>query len=122
MRETGQPSAGDIEPVFDREDFQRRIGLPEELFDEFLTAYVEDATESLKRMDAAIAAQDRDGLRHSAHALKGSSGNMSMVEMLRLGEEIERLALQAPAEELRAAADRLRQALARVRALATRRT
>lgn len=54
-----------------------------------LRRYVTDHADDMDRLREQMAQGDRDGARHLAHTLKGSSANLGATEMQRLAAELE---------------------------------
>jgi HPt (histidine-containing phosphotransfer) domain-containing protein len=89
-----------------------RSGLDEAEYIELLHLFVETAGAQLRQLQVALAAGDMEQIRQIAHTLKGSAGNMGLMDMheaaLRIekdvaGRQIEALPQQAGvlAEELK---------------------
>jgi CheY-like chemotaxis protein len=71
------PTAGENEPVLDRADALARLGDDESLLAELAAVLLETMPPSLAAIHAAVENGDADGLRESAHSLKGAAQNLS---------------------------------------------
>ncbi|HYE30460.1 MAG TPA: PAS domain-containing protein [Methylomirabilota bacterium] len=60
---------------------------------ELAPLFVEDSKSLLRRIEAALEAEDSNAVKHSAHALKGSSRNLGADRLGRLCESLEKQAL-----------------------------
>jgi len=54
-----------------------------------IEVFIDSADESLKMMSLAIENNDYDSIFQSAHAIKGSAGNLTLLEIANLAKEIE---------------------------------
>ena len=84
----GDVAAG--EPVDRRvlEDLRELGG--DELVEELIQTFLEDAPAHLRALREAVRGGEAPGVRRLAHALKGSCGSMGTTEMARLSETLER--------------------------------
>lgn len=77
--------------------------------DEFRTlvdSFERDSRQRMQKLDEAIASQQADEIRRTAHSFKGSSGNLGAMELSRLCLELEQAGY---AEDLRRAPELLEQ-------------
>jgi len=54
-----------------------------------IEVFIESAEESLKIMNLAVENNDYDSIFQSAHAIKGSAGSLTLLEIANLAKEIE---------------------------------
>jgi HPt (histidine-containing phosphotransfer) domain-containing protein len=108
----------DASLVLDREQLRDITLEDQELMREILAALIDDTSQQLSLIDAAIQAQDRDGCKRLAHYCKGACANVGAnaaaavlrrmeqealsqdfthcaESLVALGEELERLKLEA---------------------------
>jgi CheY-like chemotaxis protein/HPt (histidine-containing phosphotransfer) domain-containing protein len=105
------PDEGDIPglaDVIDRDEAMERMDGDEDLLNELLRIFRDDAEAMLQRLDAADAAADARQLERAAHSLKGASGTISARHVSTLAAEIERLAREDRVTEARDRMDDLR--------------
>jgi two-component system sensor histidine kinase/response regulator len=77
--------------AFDREGLLNRVGGDEELFVEIVQLFLGDCPVRLAEIRAAVDAGDAEAIRMSAHALKGSAGNLSVNALMAAARTLERL-------------------------------
>ena len=65
------------------------LGLDEEDFKELLELYVETTSADLQELRAALEAKDTEGIHKKAHSIKGSSGNLGLVELYDIAKAID---------------------------------
>jgi len=58
-------------------------------FDHLVRTYIEDSDRRLQSLKDAIAGQDAEAIRQTAHSLKGSSGNLGASAMAELSLNME---------------------------------
>jgi two-component system sensor histidine kinase/response regulator len=88
------PSAGrgsDLR-VLDEAALLSMVGGDEQLMNEIVDLYLKESPRLLRDIRAAAARGDADALQFSAHALKGSVGNMSAARAFHAAMELETLA------------------------------
>jgi CheY-like chemotaxis protein len=99
-------SETDVEPIIDLtvveliRDMERR-GAPR-LFERLVRTYVSTSAKLVAAIDTALPRQDCPAVRHAAHTLKSSSGNLGATQLAQRFSTLER---QARAQEIGAAAD-----------------
>ena len=69
-------------------------------FGRYLLDYVENTSKNLQRIGIAIASDDDERIRHLAHRLKGSSGNIGALKLAWNCVELEALTIDEPSQEL----------------------
>jgi len=67
--------------VFARDELLERLGGRSEMIPRFVGLFCKGASSELEGLAAALAADDADGVRRHAHAIKGSSGNIAAQRM-----------------------------------------
>lgn len=77
-----QPCVGERKDIFDRQGALERVAGDEELLDELLELFIEEAQTQLDRIEQHLDARDAEAAGREAHSLKGSAANLSM-ELLR---------------------------------------
>ena len=125
---TAAPSARvDLAPMVDGAldgavlDELAQLGMGEGFEREFIDQCLEDADASVDALEKSADANDWDGLREHAHALKGVASNVGLVRVAALSGEVMRLAEWQLAREWRQHVGTLRERLRQGRAaLATR--
>jgi PAS domain S-box-containing protein len=103
--EAGAPELAD---VIDRDEALERMDGDEDLLNELLRIFRDDAGAMLQRLDAADASADARQLERAAHSLKGASATISARHVSGLAAEIERLAREDHLNEARDRMDDLR--------------
>lgn len=101
--------------VLDREDLLARVDGDLALLTELAELFFENLPERLEETRAAIEAGDCERLARCAHALKGSTSNLSAPLALEAARELERLALDEARAELESAYATLELELAELR-------
>ena len=109
--------AQDPATIFDKQAFQDRLDIREDELGELVETFLCCTDDCLERLDAAICAKYRREVCNCLHTIKGSSGNMNMLELQKLGAAFEATAMQDTWTTLAEHTHHLRQALDRVRAL-----
>jgi len=74
----GSDNREDDRPIFDYDALLELAGGDEELLREIVRMFLEDCPRMLAQIDEAIAAGDPEGLRQTAHALKGVIANFAV--------------------------------------------
>lgn len=87
-----------LPPLLDRDELLHRIGNDVDFLSSLAELFREDCPRHLRELDLAVAANDLERLRNTAHSLKGSSGNIGGK---RAAEAALRLELVASAGELK---------------------
>ncbi|MBU3071178.1 Hpt domain-containing protein [Aestuariicella sp. G3-2] len=72
----------------------------EEDFQELLDTFLNDSRERIPLLQEQLASGDSEGLRQSAHSLKGSSSNLGAIKLSELCFQIEQKAKQQQLEDL----------------------
>jgi HPt (histidine-containing phosphotransfer) domain-containing protein len=89
----GGAAAGDSDrPAFDYQDSLSRLGGDDELFDEILDIFLEDAPKILAQASSSLAQGDSATLERAAHTLKGLSANFAAASAVEAGYAVELLA------------------------------
>lgn len=96
-----------------------RIGGDREFFDELLGIYQEEFTLSMNSLDQALLARDFTSILEVGHSLKGSSANLSLIQLRdkahlieTAGRESDIVLAQRSTEELKTEFQRLKEHLA----------
>ncbi|MDD3353966.1 response regulator [Zoogloea sp.] len=84
-------SAPNGEPVFDREKVLANLGDDADLLAQLVAMYCEDEARMLAEIEAAIVAGDGEGLRNTAHALKGAVSNFCAKRAQAKAQQLERM-------------------------------
>lgn len=92
--------------TFDMEQLEQLAGGDKAFEKELLTMFVEDISNSINQLAAAISANDAADAREVAHYIKGASANVGAVGMSQTAAQIEK---QAKAGSLQGAPGGLRQ-------------
>src|SRR5437763_1101144 len=79
----------------DRGDALTRLGGDQELLAEVSRLFLEDCPTRLAAIKAAVDAHDAEGIRLSAHALKGAAGNLSARGVVDAARTLERIGAEA---------------------------
>ena len=78
-----------MEPVIDLPVVLERVEDDRELLRELVGLFLDDAPPRLTAIHDAVDSRDADGLRRSAHALKGSAGNLAALAVFEAARELE---------------------------------
>ena len=70
----------------------KRLGGDEELFQELMSYFIEDAPELLKTIEAGLAAGSAESIRRAAHSLRGLAANFDAEEAMAIACSIEQMA------------------------------
>ncbi len=81
--------------ILDRKDVLERIGGDEELLNELFKDFCHEFPVLLKELVAGLESDDTDTIIRSAHTIKGSSANISAIEIRNLAYEIEMAAKES---------------------------
>ena len=65
----------------------------------YLIDYIENTSNNMQRIAMAIASDDEDRIRHLAHKLKGSSGNIGALKLAWSCVELEALTVEDQSQE-----------------------
>jgi HPt (histidine-containing phosphotransfer) domain-containing protein len=85
-----------MEPeIFDREAFAKRCVYDEELQEEIIRGSLPDVAAHVSAVEEAFERGDPNALERSAHALKGSCGTLSAIDLRETAREIEMAAKEA---------------------------
>jgi HPt (histidine-containing phosphotransfer) domain-containing protein len=82
-------------PTLDFERVEEATGGDYEFMKELVDLFLEDATERLRELEAALATNDAEQLGKCAHKLKGSSANVGADHMSHLAKSLEERAKQS---------------------------
>ena len=69
-------------------------------FGRYLLDYIDNTAKNIQRIGIAIASDDGERIRHLAHKLKGSSGNIGALQLAWNCVELEALTIDEPSQEL----------------------
>ena len=81
-----------MEPVIDLPIVLERVEDDRELLRELVGLFLDDAPLRVRAIHDAVDSRDADGLRRSAHALKGSAGNLAALAVFEAAKDLERTA------------------------------
>jgi len=101
----------DETPVYAREDLLERLGGAEALIPRFLGLFFKGVEPNMAALEKAIAAGEPDGVRTTAHAIKGSSANIGAMQMRETAAVIESDAKTGDISTAAAGFERLKQQL-----------
>ena len=79
----------------DRDKIATQLGFKRSDIDMLLTMFSKNAATSLEEMEATIADNNMQGIVDSAHAIKGSAGNLKLTDIYELAMSIEMAAKNA---------------------------
>jgi HPt (histidine-containing phosphotransfer) domain-containing protein len=88
------PKLDEAWPIIDAQKLQaiKNLGEPDDeddFFKELLNIFFQRCPALLAELDAAVAAKDPVKVERSGHALKGTSGNLGAMMMMKLAEQLE---------------------------------
>lgn len=66
-----------------------RLGIPAELYNTIFGNFMQEAADSIAKIDELRRGKDFEGLRQIAHFIKGTAGNLKLAEMYAAAKEIE---------------------------------
>jgi len=75
--------------VFDKQTALARVGGDEEILNEIITVFLDEAFNQIELLNQAAANKDADTMRRKAHALKSASGSIGAVMMQQVAYQIE---------------------------------
>lgn len=78
-------------PLWDRDDFEKRILGIESVFNELIETFIEELPDKIQQMDASCRARNFSQLKQQAHALKGEASNLSATRMHHLAYCLEKV-------------------------------
>lgn len=107
-------TAGGEKPrtAFDLAALDRQTGGDRALGLEIVRMFLEDYSERLAAIRSAVERRDAEGLRMTAHTLRGSAGYLAAASVRDAAARLETLGREGRLDEAGAALDRLNQALA----------
>ena len=74
---------------FDRKLVLENLGDDEDLFRQIAQLFIADWPDSLKRMHAAVAANDAEAVRIAAHSIKGAVSNFAATVAVQAAKDLE---------------------------------
>jgi len=74
------------------EEMAASIGLKVKHMPMLIASFLEESTPILVTLSAQVSANDYEGIRLSAHSLKGSAANLRFKELAEMGKELEHAA------------------------------
>lgn len=98
-------------PVIDREGLLSRIGGDVDFLDMMSVMFREDSSRHIEGIRAALAEEDMDQLRNTAHTLKGTTGNVSASRSAEEARQLQEAATRGDANACQLAAKALEQSL-----------
>ena len=101
--------------VFSREEALRVFLGNGELLDKLLAKFQDQSVHSLARLETALEAGDAQALRAGAHALKGSSANLTARSLARAAEALEHAAAEGRLADCRVLVDSVKAAFGEFR-------
>jgi CheY-like chemotaxis protein len=93
-QEEAIPDAESTRQVIDESELQNRVGGDRELLNDVVSVFLEDCPLKLREVREAIQNRDPDGLRRSAHALKGAVANFAAHSAVEIAQKLENLGKQ----------------------------
>lgn len=96
-------AASSLGAAIDRDDAVRRFGGDDALFDEIVHLFLADCPARVSDIKAAVNAGDAEGIRTSAHALKGAAANLSATGLCQAAHQLEVLGAEGRIDEVPAA-------------------
>jgi signal transduction histidine kinase/HPt (histidine-containing phosphotransfer) domain-containing protein/ActR/RegA family two-component response regulator len=85
--------------VFAQHELLERLGGRVEMIPRFVGLFCKGVVPELEGLSAALAAEDADGVRRHAHAIKGSAGNIAALRMHEMAAMIEKSAKEGDLTE-----------------------
>lgn len=80
-------------PTIDQATFEELKQISgEDFINELIDAFLEDAPDMIRQMQAAIVARDVESLRRNAHSLKSNANTFGALELASLAKELEFMA------------------------------
>jgi len=81
-----------VQPVIDLAAVLKRVEDDRELLRELVKLFLRDTPPLVREIHDAVDSRDAEGLRCSAHALKGSAGNLAALAVFEAAKELEHTA------------------------------
>ena len=81
--------------MIDRDQIAAQLGFQRSDIDMLLTVFSKNAKASLDEMQSMILEGDIQGIRNTAHAIKGSAGNLKLEDIYQLTMRIEMAAIDS---------------------------
>jgi HPt (histidine-containing phosphotransfer) domain-containing protein len=81
-----------IRPAIDLPTVLERVEDDRELLRELVQLFLDDVPLRMRAIHDAVDSRDAEGLQRSAHALKGSAGNLAALAVFEAARELERTA------------------------------
>jgi HPt (histidine-containing phosphotransfer) domain-containing protein len=85
------PSYGNI----NADEMAAKIGLNAKHIPILVQSFIDESTQILESLEAAISQKDYTEIGNTAHSIKGSAGNLKFDEMYELAKEVELTAKEA---------------------------
>ncbi len=73
----------------DKQQAAAKLGIPQELYDDILKVFMQEAAETIVKIDESRNKKDFESLRQAAHFIKGSAGNLRIEEVYTVTKAIE---------------------------------
>ena len=102
------------EPWVLPEELRQLAESDEDLVNEVLSVFQSDTADRIRKLRAALAQDDRQQVRHQAHAIKGSAGQVGATDVSELCRQLELYALTAETPVLHDLMERLEASFADV--------
>ena len=102
---------GTTVPIFDRASMLERVDGDDALLSVIIGVFLDDAPNSLRAIEQALASTDATRLRAAAHALKGAAANISAEQLREAAHDLEWIGEAGRNEAAMSGVQRLRDAL-----------
>lgn len=119
---TMSPSASGSSPLFDKPSALERLGGDEQLFQELITYFCEDAETLIDNIRAASQKEDWPAVRVAAHSLKGLSANFSAFPATEASRQLEDAAAAGDGSRIRTLIQPVTTEIEKLRVALTRET
>lgn len=100
--------------IIDYASALERIGGDREFLNELLSIYVEEFASSTQSLDQALQSQDCTVIQEVGHSLKGSSANLSLLQLKEKAYQIETAGREGNLELARSSIEELKQEFRRL--------
>lgn len=78
--------------IWDKSSALKRMRQKEDRLHYFVNSFLNSIPENIEQLEAAVENQDSESIRQLAHLIKGVAGNLSLIALMNICDEIEKMA------------------------------